>query len=481
MRLKFMLLLILSSTMLSYNVLSFLHNKLNQIIKMNSISSFQRISKMAIMEEAKGDQLEYDKEVLQQLRLELEEKRLAYVANELAIKKLETKLFKNSTITIKNYSTYNDYGFNSKFNDKLGTVPMSAIKLSFNNFQLELSDILKLFKSNTNDNQDEDYSLELRRKLNSLKLSNQAIWDRENNRTQITAPYVIKIPYLVLCTLLDTLFDGKPINRFYFLETVARMPYFSYITMLHTYETLGWWRRSSEAKRIHFAEELNEYNHLLIMESLGGSQDWIVRFLAQHASIVYYFVLIVLWIISPSLAYNFSELIEAHAVDTYTEFAESNKEILQSMIAPKVAKDYYESPDMYVFDEFQTNKKKGSRRPIVNSLYDVFCNIVEDESSHVSTMSTCQDPEVVLKSPNTEAAIISTILAISLVTYFSYNALNQDLDILDDVTSMKVVSETSNLVKDNGIKELLGIGEQNSEETSSILSKLFEIISKFRL
>ena len=25
-------------------------------------------------------------------------------------------------------------------------------------------------------------------------------------------------------------------------------------------------------KRIHFAEELNEYNHLLIMESLGGDQ-----------------------------------------------------------------------------------------------------------------------------------------------------------------------------------------------------------------
>lgn len=26
-------------------------------------------------------------------------------------------------------------------------------------------------------------------------------------------------PYLVLCLLLDTLFDGKPISRFYFLET----------------------------------------------------------------------------------------------------------------------------------------------------------------------------------------------------------------------------------------------------------------------
>jgi len=34
------------------------------------------------------------------------------------------------------------------------------------------------------------------------------------------------------------------------------------------------WRRSSEMKRVHFAEELNEYNHLLIMESMGGDEKW---------------------------------------------------------------------------------------------------------------------------------------------------------------------------------------------------------------
>jgi ubiquinol oxidase len=48
---------------------------------------------------------------------------------------------------------------------------------------------------------------------------------------------------------------------------------------------------------------------------------------------------------------------EAHAVDTYTEFAESNKEVLQSMPAPAVAKDYYEASDLYAFDEFQTERK----------------------------------------------------------------------------------------------------------------------------
>jgi len=61
---------------------------------------------------------------------------------------------------------------------------------------------------------------------------------------------------------------------------------------------------------------------------VAGDQGWRVRFLAQHAAIIYYFVLIIVWVLSPSLAYNFSELIEAHAVDTYAEFAESNKVML---------------------------------------------------------------------------------------------------------------------------------------------------------
>ena len=41
------------------------------------------------------------------------------------------------------------------------------------------------------------------------------------------------------------------------------MPYFSYINLLHLYETLGWWRRSLDARRVHFAEEWNEAHHLV--------------------------------------------------------------------------------------------------------------------------------------------------------------------------------------------------------------------------
>jgi ubiquinol oxidase len=53
------------------------------------------------------------------------------------------------------------------------------------------------------------------------------------------------------------------------------------------------------------------------MESLGGDKLWFDRFAALHAAIAYYWILLVLYVFSPQLAYNFSELIEFHAVDTY--------------------------------------------------------------------------------------------------------------------------------------------------------------------
>ena len=39
-------------------------------------------------------------------------------------------------------------------------------------------------------------------------------------------------------------------QRFWFLENVARMPYFSYTTMLTLYESLGWWRCGMDNRRI---------------------------------------------------------------------------------------------------------------------------------------------------------------------------------------------------------------------------------------
>jgi len=104
---------------------------------------------------------------------------------------------------------------------------------------------------------------ELQKKIESLTLNCTAVWEREE---EVEAPWVLKIPYIFLCSMLDVVFEGRSVfSRFFLLETVARMPYFSYISMLLLYETLGWWRRSADVKRTHFSEEWNEYHHLMIM------------------------------------------------------------------------------------------------------------------------------------------------------------------------------------------------------------------------
>jgi hypothetical protein len=198
---------------------------------------------------------------------------------------------------------------------------------------------------------------DFRDELEQLTLNSTEIWAKEFANGPIVAPWIIKIPYLVVCYMLDVLFEKEYVfARFFLLETVARMPYFSYITMLHLYETLGFWRRSADMKRIHFAEELNEFRHLLIMESLGGDQKWWVRFLAQHSAIVYYVVLCVLWAVSPSLSYRFSELLETHAVNTYTTFLEENEVRLRQLPPSMAAVEYYAfgSSDSF-YAEFQTS------------------------------------------------------------------------------------------------------------------------------
>jgi hypothetical protein len=60
---------------------------------------------------------------------------------------------------------------------------------------------------------------------------------------------------------------------------------------------------------------------------------------------------IVLFVFSPKLAYNFSELIEAHAVDTYGEFADANEQLLKRLPPPVVAAQYYLGSDTYMFSE----------------------------------------------------------------------------------------------------------------------------------
>jgi ubiquinol oxidase len=208
------------------------------------------------------------------------------------------------------------------------------------------------------------------------------------------------IVYL-LVLITDVLYRNRPYQRFYVLETVARVPYFAYLSVLHLYETLGWWRKADLLK-VHFAETWNELHHLLIMESLGGDRAWGDRFLAQHLAVAYYWLVIPLYMLLPQSAYYLMELIEQHAYNTYDHYLNEHAELLKTQSAPAIAINYYRDGDLYMFEELQTSPRSEFRRPCINNLYDVFINIRDDECEHVKTMVACQQPETraKFKSPH---------------------------------------------------------------------------------
>ena len=210
----------------------------------------------------------------------------------------------------------------------------------------------------------------------------------------------------ILVFVINTVYRDRPIPRFYVLETVARVPYFSYLSVLHLYETLGFWRKADWLK-VHFAESWNELHHLLIMEALGGSQHWVDRVLARSVALLYYWIITGLYILNPNAAYHFMELVEGHAYHTYDQYLKDNTALLKTQPAPQVALNYYRDGDLYMFDEFQTGRKPEERRPTIESLYDVFVAIRDDEAEHVKTMVACQcpDAQLTLNSPHSLCAI----------------------------------------------------------------------------
>jgi ubiquinol oxidase len=202
--------------------------------------------------------------------------------------------------------------------------------------------------------------------------------------------------------IVDVIYGNRSYPRFYVLETIARVPYFSYLSVLHLYETLGYWRKADLLK-VHFAETWNELHHLLIMESLGGNRIWGDRFIAQHIAVAYYWVVVVLYMLFPQYAYYLMELIENHAYHTYDDYLKTYEEELKTQKAPQVAINYYRDGDLYMFEETQFTLSHEFRRPKVDNLYDVFVNIRDDESEHVKTMEALQKPEARLafQSPHT--------------------------------------------------------------------------------
>eukprot|EP00573_Skeletonema_grethae_P002907 CAMPEP_0201690466 /NCGR_PEP_ID=MMETSP0578-20130828/3907_1 /ASSEMBLY_ACC=CAM_ASM_000663 /TAXON_ID=267565 /ORGANISM="Skeletonema grethea, Strain CCMP 1804" /LENGTH=653 /DNA_ID=CAMNT_0048175471 /DNA_START=135 /DNA_END=2096 /DNA_ORIENTATION=+ len=359
------------------------------------------------------------------------------------------------------YNKYNNNNNNNAFDERFQEYgpPTNIFSLGSQQFQRNLRAMFNEYGPDESNKQLTPRQIELQQQLSTLTLNSTAIWERERSRGPIIAPLIIKAPYYVLTFLLDVIFEGRnPFQRFFLLETVARMPYFSYITMLHLYETLGFWRRSADIKRIHFAEEWNEFHHLLIQESLGGDQPFYVRFMAQHSALAYYLVLCGLWMASPSLSYKFSEMLETHAVDTYGQFVDENEEMLRTLPPSLMAVEYYTvglSDPM--FGEYQTRhgasdgavasgsdgdgtngvRKSGMR---MTSLYDVFVAIRNDEGDHVNTMQSCLDPTAPTLSQGLESRVLTGVALTAAASYLfgnypGFDSLNGMMDSLNAVTT----------------------------------------------
>ena len=134
-----------------------------------------------------------------------------------------------------------------------------------------------------------------------------------------------KLTLDITVNILDYLYKDRDYPRFWVLEEIARAPYFAFLSVLHLRESLG--LRGPEhlyLMKEHFAQTLNETEHLEYMESRGGNTYWVDRFVAKHLVLIYYWVNVVYYWLAPKSAYHLSYEIEIHAAETYGKYLALN-------------------------------------------------------------------------------------------------------------------------------------------------------------
>tara|TARA_B100000035_G_scaffold234331_1_gene202638 strand:- start:7989 stop:8489 length:501 start_codon:yes stop_codon:yes gene_type:complete len=122
-------------------------------------------------------------------------------------------------------------------------------------------------------------------------------------------------------SIIDFLYQGRDIQRFWVLEEIARAPYFAFLSVLHLRESMG--LRGPDhlyLMKQHFEQSVNETEHLELMEGRGGNTRWVDRAFARHLVLVYYWVNVVYYWVAPRSAYHLSWEVELHAATTYAKY-----------------------------------------------------------------------------------------------------------------------------------------------------------------
>ena len=129
----------------------------------------------------------------------------------------------------------------------------------------------------------------------------------------------------ITVAILDFLYRGRDYQRFWVLEEIARAPYFAFLSVLHFRESMG--LRGPEhlyLMKEHFAQTINETEHLEYMESRDGNRYWIDRAFARHLVLIYYWVNVAYYWVAPRSAYHLSYEVEIHAATTYAKYLAEN-------------------------------------------------------------------------------------------------------------------------------------------------------------
>ena len=125
--------------------------------------------------------------------------------------------------------------------------------------------------------------------------------------------------------IIDSLYRGRDYQRFWVLEEIARAPYFAFLSVLHLRESLG--LRGPEhlyLMKEHFAQTINETEHLEYMESRNGNRYWIDRAFARHLVLIYYWINVAYYWVAPRSSYRLSYEVEIHAAETYGKYLALN-------------------------------------------------------------------------------------------------------------------------------------------------------------
>ena len=179
----------------------------------------------------------------------------------------------------------------------------------------------------------------------------------------------------ITVAILDYLYQGRHFQRFWVLEEIARAPYFAFLSVLHLRESLGLrgqWH--IYLMKQHFEQSVNETEHLEIMESRGGNAYWIDRFLARHLVLVYYWINVVYYWVSPRAAYHLSYEIEIHAMETYGKYLAEVDETdidICSVMNDELhhAQELYEA--MRIIDPDRLTVREKDRKPFPPDVSDL--------------------------------------------------------------------------------------------------------------